>query len=265
MSQVESAHVRLSSGLRLHYVQQGDPRGDVLLFLHGWPDSWFTFSRVLPLLPGGHRVLVPDHRGFGDSDRPECGYGIRELAEDAAALLDALSVDRATLVGHSLGSFVARRMAVVHPDRVARLVLIGTGFSTVNPATEQVRASLPRGDEVSHAFAREFQASTAFVPLPPSFFDRLVEESLKAPARVWRDVFNGLLAYDDIGELQRIDVPTLLLWGEHDALFPRRDQELVTAAIPGSTLSIYAGTGHCPNWERPERVADDLAAFLPRT
>jgi pimeloyl-ACP methyl ester carboxylesterase len=265
MSQVGSARVGLSSGVRLHYVQQGDPRGEVILLLHGWPDSWFTFSRVLPLLPARYRVLVPDHRGFGGSDRPESGYGIRELADDAAAFLDALSVDRATLVGHSLGSFVARRLAIAHPDRVARLVLIGTGFSPLNPATAGVRSMLPRGDDVPPAFAREFQASTAFVPLPPSFFDRIVEESLKAPARVWRDVFHGLLAYDDTGELRRIEAPALLLWGEHDALFPRGDQELVTAAIPDSALSIYAETGHCPNWERPERVADDLVAFLQRT
>lgn len=265
MSQIASAHVGVSRGVRLHYVQQGDPRGDVVLLLHGWPDSWFTFSRVLPLLPARHRVLVPDHRGFGDSDRPESGYGIRELADDAAALLDALSVDRATLVGHSLGSFVARRLAIAHPDRVARLVLIGTGFTPVNPATEQVRAMLPQGDEVPPLFAREFQASTAFVPLPPAFFERLVEESLKAPARVWRDVFNGLLAYNDVGELRQIEAPTLLLWGEHDALFPRADQELVTAAIPGAALLLYADTGHCPNWERPERVAHDMSAFLRRT
>ncbi len=262
---MESRDVRVAHGVRLHYVQQGDPQGEALLMLHGWPDSWFTFSRVLPLIPERYRVLVPDHRGFGDSDRPESGYGIRELADDAAALLDALSVDRATLVGHSLGSFVARRLAIAHPDRVARLVLIGTGFSPVNPATEQVRAMLPQGDEVPPPFAREFQASTAFVPLPPAFFERLVEESLKAPARVWRDVFNGLLAYNDVGELRQIEAPTLLLWGEHDALFPRADQERVTAAIRGSTLVIYAQTGHCPNWERPERLADDLTAFLQRT
>ena len=90
-----------------------------MLFLHGWPDSWFTFSRVLPLLPPRLHVFVPDQRGFGDSERPDTGYETGQLAEDAVAFLDALSVERAGLVGHSFGSFVARRVAFTRPERIA--------------------------------------------------------------------------------------------------------------------------------------------------
>ena len=87
-------------------------------------------------------------------------------------------------------------------------------------------------------------------------------ESLKLPARLWSCALDGLLAYDDVEQLSRITAPTLLIWGEHDALFPGADQDRLVAAIPGARLLVYPETGHCPNWERPERVATDLQTFL---
>jgi non-heme chloroperoxidase len=85
---------------------------------------------------------------------------------------------------------------------------------------------------------------------------------LKLPSPLWCRAINGLLAYDDRANLSRIAMPTLLIRGEHDALFPQVDQEYLVAAIPGARLLAYAETGHCPNWERPERLAIDLQAFL---
>ena len=109
---------RLATGPRLHYAEQGAPGGHAILFLHGWPDSWFSFSRVLPLLPERYHAFAVDQRGFGDSERPDRGYRIEDLAADAAAFLDAVAIERATVVGHSFGSFVARRVAIAYPERV---------------------------------------------------------------------------------------------------------------------------------------------------
>ena len=117
-------------------------------------------------------------------------------------------------------------------------------------------------DPVPIDFAREFQASTAYVPLPEPFFEGILAESLKLPSRLWREVFDAILAYDDWGQLARITTPSLLIWGEHDALFSRDDQDLLVGALRGATLKVYPETGHCPNWERPERVAADLEAFI---
>ena len=105
------SHVRLGTGPRLHYVESGNHNGEPVVFLHGWPDSWFSFSLVLPLLPERFRAVAVDQRGFGDSDRPESGYSIPELAADVTGVLDALEIECATLVGHSLGSFIARHAA----------------------------------------------------------------------------------------------------------------------------------------------------------
>jgi pimeloyl-ACP methyl ester carboxylesterase len=133
----------------------------------------------------------------------------------------------------------------------------------VNPVTREVQASLrDLPDPVTPAFAREFQSGTIHRPLPPEFFERLLTESVKLPARLWRATFDGLLSFDDSRELGRIAVPTLLLWGDRDALFSREGQEQLATAIPNARLRVYPDTGHCPNWERPELVAADLTAFI---
>jgi non-heme chloroperoxidase len=257
--------VPLRNGPRLHYAETGDCEGQPVIFLHGWPDSWFSFSRVLPLLPAEIRALALDQRGFGDSDRPPSGYTIPEMAGDVIAFLDALGIERATLVGHSFGSFVARQAAIAQPDRVDKLVLIGSGHTAANPVTREVQNALRDLPEpIPVGFAREFQASTAHRPLPADFFDRIVTETLKLPSRLWRLTFEGLLDYNDTRLLERIEARTLLLWGDRDALFSRVDQDRLIEALPGARLNLYEETGHCPNWEQPERVAADIGALILR-
>ena len=84
-SGVRFGTARLATGPTLHYAERGGSDGPAILFLHGWPDSWFSFSRVLPLLPAPYHAFAIDHRGFGDSERPDGGYAIDDLAADAAA------------------------------------------------------------------------------------------------------------------------------------------------------------------------------------
>lgn len=260
---VRFANLRLETGPRLHYAESGSSDGEPVIFLHGWPDSWFSFSRVLPLLPENLHAVAVDQRGFGDSDRPLSGYTIPEMAADVIAFLDALEIERATLVGHSFGTFVARQAAIAQPQRVAGLVLIGTGFAASNPVIRDLQDVL-RGlpDPVTVEFAREFQSSTVYRPLPPEFFERIVAESLKLPPRLWRLTIDRLVEYDDSRQLVRIEAPTLLLWGDRDALFSRADQDRFMEALPAARLMVYEETGHCPNWERPEQVAADIASLI---
>lgn len=265
VSPLRFATARLATGVQVRYVEQGEPGGEPLVLLHGYSDSWYSYSRLLPLLPAQYHTYAFDQRGHGDSERPAAGYTVDDYAADVVAFLDAVGLDAATVVGHSGGSLIAQRVALTAPHRVRRLVLIGSattlrGNPDVEALGEEVRAL---EDPVSPEWVREFQASTIYEPVPAPFFERVVSESLKLPARVWRDYWEGVVLPVEHADLLRaLDVPTLIIWGEHDALFPWAEQERLQAAIRGARLAVYPRTGHCPQWERPEQVAADLDAFI---
>jgi pimeloyl-ACP methyl ester carboxylesterase len=159
------------------------------------------------------------------------------------AFLDAVRVERASLVGHSGSCFVARRVAELKPERVARLVLIGSPGSLGNnrAVLEFQTAVRALEDPVPAQFAREVQRGAAHVRLPEPFFERMVAESLKLPARVWKSALDGLLAFDDTADLGRISAPTLLLWGQSDRLLSQEEQDHLAAAIPGAART---GSAH---------------------
>lgn len=256
---------RLGTGVQVHFIEQGDPDAEVFVFLHGYTDSWFSYSRLLPLLPPErYHAYAVDQRGHGHSERPTEGYTLDAFAADVVAFLDAVGARRVTLVGHSGGTMIARHVAVHYPSRVERVVLLGAlPVAPLNAATRELQAAvrvLP--DAVPRDFVREFQASTLHAPVPEWFFERVVAEGMKRPGWVWRRALDGLLAADDGAQLSQIAAPTLLLWGEQDAMFSRHEQEELAATIPGAGLLVYPETGHCPQWERPEWVAADLCAFL---
>jgi non-heme chloroperoxidase len=258
------ATARLTTGLQVHYAEQGDPGGEPIVFLPAYADSWFSYSRVLALLPTRYHAFAVDQRGHGDSERPACCYTVDDFTADTVAFLDAMGLQRATLVGHSGSCFTARRAAATHPERVARLVLSGSPAGSLpEPVAAWLQATMGAlADPVPADFIRSFQAGAAHVLLPEAFREGLVSESGKLPARVWRDAAEGLVAFDDAAELGRIAAPTLLVWGDRDGLLPSQEQQRLAAAIPDARSRVYPETGHSPHWERPERFVADLHAFL---
>src|SRR5689334_20894320 len=118
--------VKLSTGVRLQYVEQGNPAGTPVVLLHGITDSLHSFDLVLPHLPISWHVFALSQRGHGASSRPADGYAPRDFAADVAAFLDAHKIQRAVIVGHSMGSLVAQRFALDFPTRIQALVLAGT-------------------------------------------------------------------------------------------------------------------------------------------
>ena len=145
------------------------------------------------------RAIVPTQRGHGDSDRPECCYRLADFAADAVALLDALGVPRATVVGHSMGSFVAQRVAIDAPGRVSRLVLIGSGTTVRTPPVLEFHQSVSKlTDPVSRRSCATSSTAQSRGRFPPSSWSASFSESAKLPARVWRDVLAGLVAADAV-------------------------------------------------------------------
>ena len=252
--------VRLSNGITLHYAHQGPATGPAVVLLHGYTDSWFSFSRVLPLLPPELRVIALDQRGHGDSDRPPVGYRVTDLADDVVRMMDALNVPKAVIVGHSMGSFVARKVYELAPHRVSRLVLVGAAASAVNDATTGLAQLVSLlGDPVDEAFVREFQMSTVHVPVPEAFIETVIANSRRMPARIWKAMLEGLL--DDEVRLVQPQVRTLVLGGRQDGVFSAQEQIVLARQFPRGELQLVDGVGHSLHWEMPKTFVDALIRF----
>jgi pimeloyl-ACP methyl ester carboxylesterase len=246
------------------YVEQGDAAGAPVLLVHGYPDSWFSFERMLPHLPHELHAFSISQRGFGEAGKPVGGYLPRDFANDLALFLDAMELDAAVVVGHSMGATVVQQFAIEHPERALGMVGIGTLLDFPSNAVMADVASMVEqlDDPIDRAFIWEFQASTLAQPVPPEFLERIVDESMKAPALTLKAVIRGLLTSDLTDELGKITAPTLLIWGDKDELASLAEQRLMETLIPDCRLSIYAGAGHSVQWEEPALVGAHITAFI---
>src|SRR4051812_4960934 len=114
-----------ANGITQHVAEAGDPDGDPVVLLHGWPQHWYEWRHVMPALADRHRVLAVDLRGFGWSDAPESGYAKEELATDILAVLDALELDRVKLIGHDWGGWIGFLLCLRAPERFDRFLALG--------------------------------------------------------------------------------------------------------------------------------------------
>lgn len=258
--------VTLRNGVRLAYVELGNPRGQPLLMLHGWTDSSRAWSILAPHL-SSHRLLILDQRGHGASDKPACCYALSNLADDAVQFLDAKGIRRAAVVGHSLGSMVGQQIAAEHPDRVSKLVLMGS----------TALAPIKRGDwlhtQVSafkappvleSEFLRAWSPAASPTPVDATFLKFADPETAAVPLQVWRGVMRELLDLPVGRFASEIKAPTLILSGGKDPIFTSEHHEALAKAIRHAEAHVFAPLGHNLNMERPEEVGPVLARFLAR-
>jgi pimeloyl-ACP methyl ester carboxylesterase len=254
----------LATGVTLPFVEQGDPGGLPVIFLHGITDSHRSYQPLLDALPKNFRAFALTQRGHGDASRPADHYRPEDMAADVKAFMDAKGVERAVIAGHSMGSIVARAFAHANPKRVAGLALVGA-FSTLHNKQDVLdlcAAVDALADPVGEAFVRDFQVSTIGQPVPDAFLDMVVAESMKLPAFVWRAAFAGLVERDRTFTGSGVGVPTLIAWGERDVFCLRGDQDALLAALKNARLIVYEGVGHAVHWEVPVRFAADLVSWL---
>ena len=259
--------MELSTQVRLPYVEQGDQSGIPMILLHGFLDSWQSFAHVLPHLPHTIHAFALTQRGHGDASRPVEGYSIIHFAEDLRAFMDAANLPAAIIVGHSLGSAVAQRFAIDWPERTRGLVLVGASSHLAgSPETRKFwdPTVSKLTDPVDEALVRQMTEAMQVQPIPPEVLDTAVLEGIKVPAFVWRELFeNRWRGQGEFSqELGHIQAPTLIVWGDQDARYPRMDQETLVRAIPGAQFVAYNGAGHLLHWEEPERFASDIVDFI---
>ena len=259
----QKKQVRLPNGIRLAYVELGNPKGRPVLLLHGYTDTSRSWSLIAPYLQD-HRLLIPDQRGHGATDAPACCYGPSQFADDARLFLDAMGVQRAAVAGHSMGSMVAMAMAADYPERVSSVTLIGA----------TARVPVKRGDwlyeqvaalkslDPNSPFLKEWHPANQPTPIDPTFAKFANDELLAIPMHVWRGVMREL-AYLPVGR-HAVDIkaPVLILSGGKDPLFPAEHHASLVEAFPDAEAHVFAELGHNPLWERPAVLGELIARFL---
>jgi pimeloyl-ACP methyl ester carboxylesterase len=258
--------VRTAEGLEFEVAVSGNLANPIVM-LHGYGDSWYSFNGMLQALPQDMSAVSITQRGYGHSAKPEDDYSIQRYARDALGVMDALAISRAPIVGHSMGTFIAQEIALTAPSRVSHLVLIASAVTADNDVVaELAEAVADLTDPMPREFVHEFQAGTCANPLGPGMtLERIVDESMLAPAHVWRQALEGLRTYrprSSDPDLSGITCPTLILWGDQDEIFLADEQTRLNDKISGSALKIYEDIGHGLQWERPEEATADLLAFL---
>lgn len=258
-------NAQLRNGLNLPYVEQGDGSGIPVVLVHAYADSWRFFEPLLPLLPSSIHAWAMTQRGHGDADKPTSGYRLVDFSDDVAAFMDAVQVDRAIVVGHSSGGYVARQLATDHPGRVRALMLIGSPASLHNRRAPFADAIDALRDPVAPSFVQDFFDTFPLIgPAPASTVAAARRDARKMPAHVWQSTLQGLTEANP-PDPAAITIPTLIVWGEHDELLAREEQEAFADAIQGSRFEPYADAGHVVLWDQPGRIAADLVAFAERT
>ena len=257
----EVRDLKLRTGITVPCRIEGDAGAEPVLLLHAWGESRRSFDRLIPLLTS-FRMYAPDLRGQGEADKPQAGYSLGEQAEDAAAILDALDVPRAAVVGSSSGGYVAQQLAVAHPEKVGALVLAGCPVSLHGraPFADEVDQLT---DPLNEDWVRDSLSWFRLLhDVPPWFLEDRVRDGLRMPAHVWKAILNGLCDATPPTEAGTILAPTLILCGAEDNLLPPGDQETLAARIAGSVMKVYPDVAHLVLWECPERVAEDTTAFF---
>ncbi len=242
--------------------------GVAVILLHGFPLSSAIWTPVRTAVEQAARLITPDLRGFGSSGKPATGYGIEDLAGDVVRLADAVEVDRFVLGGHSMGGYVALRVAAAWPERVAGLILMDTRAEADAPQGRDRRdAGIARiaAGEVS-AFLDEFVAGLVG-PTSRARAPRVLAELRAIAAEAAAEALSGCLAGmrdrpDSSALLPTLDMPALVIVGQDDLLTPPASSRAMAAALPRAALVEIPSAGHTPSMERPIPTAEAILGYL---
>jgi pimeloyl-ACP methyl ester carboxylesterase len=250
------------AGRQLHYLRRGS--GPPLLLIQGMSGNHAHWGEpFLGALDRDVEVIAYDHRGMGFSERVDEPFSIRDLADDAVGLLDALGVERAHVMGISMGGMVAQELALAHPDRVDRLVLGctycgGPGSALTSPEVGMKLLAGMQSGNLAQALRAGFEVnvSAAYAQSPGAFADfEAMAAQAPSPVAVTMLQAQAAAAHDASARLAQLDVPTLVIHGDEDQMLSVANGRLIASLIPGARLEVLEGVGHVFWIERPEASA----------
>ena len=286
------AHARIAAnGGEFHLARVG--AGAPLLLLHGWPEFWLAWEKVMQRLAPAHALIAPDLRGFGESSKPPgkpCApWGADAQAADLLGLLDALGIARVGIVGHDVGGAVMQSLARQAPARIAGLFLFdfvypGIGarmgepgrlneiwyqsFHQMAMAPALVGATRESCSAYIGHFLRHWaHRKDAFDDVLEDFVGNFLKEgNLEGGFAYYRAAHAGRIAMmrGEAPRLPPIRVPTAVRWAEHDVLFPTAWTDRLGETFSDLDFSVFPGVGHFPHREDPDRASAEIAAFFAR-
>jgi pimeloyl-ACP methyl ester carboxylesterase len=264
--------ITVDDGVALEVVEQGT--GPLLVLVHGFGGAKEDFADHLDVLARTHRVVTFDHRGHGESDKPDraADYSIDRLAADTLAVADALGAGTFRLLGHSLGGMVARRVVLAAPERIEALVLMDTSPGPIPGMDGELmeaaaQLALDAGmdvlkqvmDDASPLGTPAYERLLADRPGYREFQDRKWES---LAAMMWATLVREIRDQpDQLADLGAIVAPTLVIVGALDAPF-LGPSDAMAATIPGAQLAVVPDAGHSPQFENPDVWLAALEGFL---
>ncbi len=239
--------------------------GHPLLLIQGLGYARWGWDPVLPALAERYRVLTFDNRGIGESDKPEGPYTAQLMAADALQVLDEAGVDRAHVVGASLGGMIAQEVAAGAPERVDKLVLCCTtrGGDDAVPMPEATLQLLAESASLEPAVALRRFIENALAAAPDeALVDELLRRRLADPPDPagWQAQAAAGTTFPGVD--RPISADTLVLHGTEDNVVDHRNAQLIADSIPGTAVRLFPGTGHMLFWERPDEFVAAVTEFL---
>jgi 3-oxoadipate enol-lactonase len=251
-------------GVQIHYAAHGPKDGPTLLLANSLGTDLRVWDAMLPHLPAGLRVIRYDKRGHGLSEAPPAPYRMESLVADAAALLDALGVTGAAVVGLSIGGLIAQGLAAERPDLVRAMVLMDTAAKIGTDAMWDDRIAMvnDKGLASMEAAVLERWFSRRFRAERPGELAMWRAMLTRTPAAGYAGCCAAIRDCDLRGSTARLTLPTLAMGGDEDGSTPPDLVRETAALIPGARFELIRGAGHLPCVEQPEAVGALIAAFL---
>jgi pimeloyl-ACP methyl ester carboxylesterase len=234
--------------------------GRPLLLLHGWGVSSELFAPILDALQPGRRLVVPDLPGFGATSEPGSAWSVHDYAAWCIALLDRLAIATVDLIGHSNGGRIGIVMAATYPERVSRMVLVGS--SGIRPRQTLRSAARVRSYKLLRAVEQSGALPSALRRAAARRADQRGSTDYRAVSGVMRGTLVRLVNEDLRSLLPHLRLPVLLIWGEHDTETPLGDGRLMEQLIPDAGLVVFEGAGHYAYLEQPQRFTRIVEVFL---
>ncbi len=237
--------------IRMYYELHG--AGDPLVLIMGLRRNAEWWFRQIPALSERFQVLAFDNRGAGRTDKPETDYSIGMFADDTAGLMKALGLDRAHILGISMGGYIAQELAVNYPDRVNRLLIGCTGSGgkrAVRMSDERMARFIENKGLTPEEILRkdmDIYFSDGFIRDNPEFIESFIEISMRyyQPPDAFLRQWNACLNHDTTNRLHTIALPTMIMTGDDDPLVPPENSRILKELIPHASFVTFPGCRHC--------------------